>query len=297
MVGALIGKRPIPAGLWGELGKEERRELLERSGAVATWTHAAAEIRAHLLEGAADILRRQAARVGVEGKDAEQLEKYLLEACEARDLLPLVLEAAPDEATFEEVYGTLSLIQVRGLPSGWDEWAPGDWRLAIRVLVELRRRPDAPALVPPATREESLKLARRGLLVRGIADALGRSFANRGRGYQESLVDIERQQDAEATDPGGLREIYGILFRLDEQIGLHFYRPGLLQPTKAALPSREAPVPEGHRALFEKAKVGDDAGRVVREILEHLGKGVWDESEAAAVLLGEIGRRAAEAAR
>ena len=221
---------------------------------------------------------------------------------EVREDLSWVLQAGPDEETFEEVYGTLRSLRSRGWLPAWNSWCEEDWRTAVALLVQVRRRPDAPAMKVPATREEALALACRGPIVRGIADALGRVFANRGRGFQEALRHLQKEQRAERRECGALREVYDVVFRLDEEIGLHFYRPALLQPTKATVPTREAPVPERHRALFEAVKAGDtgDPGlRVVREILENLGETGWGkgEADAAAVLLRAIGTRVADGAR
>ncbi|HLF93832.1 MAG TPA: hypothetical protein VJB14_10225, partial [Planctomycetota bacterium] len=245
VVEGAIAKRPIPRDVWEEV---EARPLKFRNPGDRVRVHTDREILAELELAARIILRRQSRVVGIQGLDQGEHERGggLEALMETRDLLPWVLQAGPDEETFEEVYGTLQLVRFKGWLPDWASWCEEDWRIAVTLLVQVRRRPDAPAMKAPATREEALALACRGPIVRGIADALGRVFANRGRGYEEALSPVEKQQGVEYREFGALREVYGVVFRLDEQIGLHFYRPALLQPAKAALPVREAPVPDRH---------------------------------------------------
>ncbi len=294
-----IGKRPIPRELWKEI---DGRPGKFRNPGDRIRVHTGREILDHLERAALTILRGQARVFGVKGLELES-RGGLSEAPEyGRDFLPLVLRAGPDEETFEEVYGTLQSVRSYCWLPDWNAWCEEDWRTAVALLVQVRRRPAAPAMKPSATREEALALACRGPIIRGIADALGRVFANRGRGYEEARRSLQRAPCPKDREYGALHEVYDVVFRLDEEIGLHFYRPALLQAAKPALPTREAPVPERHRALFEAVKAGDigEPGlRVVREILESLGEAEWgkDEAEAAAVVLRAIGTRAADGVR
>lgn len=299
VVEAAIAKRPIPRELWDEISARQEK-FRNRGDRVRL--HTGREILAELERAARTILRGQSRVIGVEGVERDYRGGLSEASAFDRDFLPLVLRAGPDEETFEEVYGTLVSVRSQCWLPDWNDWCEEDWRTATALLVQVRRRPDAPAMKVPATREEARALASRGPIVRGIADALGRVFSNRGRGVQEALMKMEQEEQSRDREFGALREVYAVLLKLDEQIGVHFYRPELLQAAKPALPVREAPVPDRHRALFEAVRSrdpGDGGLRVVREILENLGELGWKEGEAetAAVLLRAIGTRAADGAR
>lgn len=299
VIDATIWKRPIPKELWDEICGDEG-ELVELNGCIQERPHSPLEILHELNAQAAVMLRHLIDRVGLDAQVEVSRRRERGEAHEAayRYLLPLLLKAEPDSECFEEIYGTIALLEQEHHSPFGEDWSREDRATAIRLLVDLRRRPGAPPLVPPKTREEALDLARRGPIVRGIADALGRSFANRGRGFQKMQQELEKvERDGDFFAHQELRLMYDRLFCLDREIGRHFYNPDLLGPAKAALPARHAPVPEKHEPLFEKicaVPATDGALRVVREILD---AGVeLPATDDTAGLLREIGRRVDHAA-
>lgn len=299
VIEAAIWKRPLPREVWTEISLLEGEKFRSRSDRVRR--HTEAEILTELSRSARGMLRSLSRRVGVEGFDPEQVGGGLQKEIRERDFLSFVLEAEPDAETFEEVYGTLQSVHLRGWLPDWERWCEEDWRIAMAILVQIRRRPEAPVMKRPGTREQALELALRGPIVRGMADALGRAFSNRGRGYQESLSEKVLKETPEHRELAVLREVYGILLELDGEIGRHFYTPGLLVPARAAIPEREAPVPDRHRALFDKVREIETSAaalRVVREILENLGEveGSKGGTGTAAALLREVGVRVAAGA-
>lgn len=295
VIEAAIWKRPIPKDLGEEIG-EPVEELREISRAIREQPHSPLDILRELNDQAADILRFQVAKVGIAGADHELLVIRLQRAGRSGNLIPNLIAARADAESFEEIYGTLYSLEREGVFTGCDEWSWTDWQQAVGFLVDLRRRPGAPPLAAPKTVEEALALARRGPIVRGMADALGRAFANRGRGVQ-MLQDLEKVEKSRLNVWPTFFRVYDRLLDLDQQIGLQFYRPDLLAPARAAIPSRHAPVPEKHEPLFGRVcavPATDGALRVVREILD-AGAAIEDSPEVAE-LLREIGRRVDQAA-
>lgn len=296
---AVVGKRPIPKELWQEVDGKLRearvqRELLPK--------HTLDELLTDLDEGSEQILLTLVWKVGVQGMDPKGYGGGLERSTRSRDYLSPILAAEPDAETFDELYGTLLSLQDQSLLPEWDQWSAEDTRLAIRILVFLRRRPDAPVFSPPTSAEDAVKFACRGPMLRGMADALGRAFANRDRrerDWQKQLVKVE----ANEQDPfGELRKVYRILIRLDRDIGDRFFAPDLLLPARARIPDRSAPIPDLHRGLFDRvrsAPVDDGALRVIRDVLANTEGLIFSEDslDPAAALLRALGDQVAQASR
>lgn len=295
LIDGVIWKRPIPKDLWEELG-DPVVELREISRAIQERPHSPLDILRELNDQAAGGLRIQAEKVGIQGADPELLSSRSQVAGRVGDLIAPLIAAHADAESFEEIYGTLFVLEREGVFFGCDQWGWADRRQAVGFLVDLRRRQGAPPLAPPRTVEEALALARRGPILRGMADGLGRAFANRGRGLQ-MLQELEKVEKRRLNLWPAFFRVYDRLLALDQQIGLQFYHPDLLAPAHAAIPSRHAPVPEKHEDLFGRVCAvpeTDGALRVVREIL-CAGLTIEDSSETAE-LLREIGRRVDRAA-
>jgi hypothetical protein len=296
VIDAVVWKRPLPAALWLELAAEktELRELEDPR------PHAPAEILAKLRECAAQILRQLVWEVGVEGMDPELSGGGMQGAVVFHDFLPVVLQAEPDPVSFEEVYGTLMSLQFEWRPPLWNYWDPEDLQTAVRILVQIRRRTDREPVSPALSRDEALKLASRGPLVRGIADAVGRSIANRRQVARHSSQDLmEGKTDAE---PSGLRDVYDVLIWLNVEIGHRYCSMDLLRPAQREIPEGVLPVADRNRGLFDLARSpesGDAVERVVRDLLHNCHFTNWKPEQlgTAAGLLRAIGTRLVEESR
>ncbi len=295
VVEAVVWKRPIPADLGRELlrerpGHEALREVERQRD------HSGLEILAGLRDAAWEILRDQLERVGMEGAQVEMSAKR---ACQATgvDVLPLVRRAEPDATSFEEVYGTLMLLEGEVSFHAMETWSLDDWALAVKLLVQMRRRPGAPPLGALASREEILELACRGPLVRGIADALGRAFTN------QVLLKMELAWSQKQEAVGGadeIRGVYGVLFQMDRWIGRTYYQPGLLDAARPGLPRAPAAVPAPRLALFDLVNAeGEAARRVAAEVLSRPEDPPFHlrDHETAARLLRAVASFTAAAAR
>ncbi len=296
VIEAVIWKRPIPLELWEELVRDQ--SLRERR----IRPFRTAELLAQLEDDAAQALRRLVWQVGVAEGNLELHGGGMEQLQEIVDFLPLVLRAEPDEISFEEVYGTLLRLQSDHLLFSWNGLEPGDLETPIRLLVQIRRHPELPPIQPATSLREALSLASRGPIVRGIADALGRSYSNRATGGLATLQDSLKSERERVDDPTGMREIYGFLLRMEEDFALTHFQSILLAPAKPGVPDRSAPLPERYRDLFARVSaepISDPAKRVVLDLLEDLAKTGWEEEGhgMAAPLLRAIGTRVAEAAR
>lgn len=294
VIDAVIWKRAIPKEVWLEMDRTQREPHAQRD----TPPHTADEILVELEWGAFQALRQLAWRVGVDGPDLELNGGGLEPLIVAHDFLPLVLRAEPDEVSFEEVYGTLLSLEVHVSLPDWERWAPEDLQTAVRLLVQIRRRATLPPFEPPKTGAQALKLACQGPIARGIADALGRAFTNRGR-VKGHLQDAAWTLPFKKGDAVSVRDIYEYLILLDRSIGHAYYHPELLVPARATTPRGLAPIPDRHRGIYHRVisePAGDKTERVVRDILERLGE-AGDDRDTIAVLLRSIADRVAETER
>ncbi len=264
VVEAVVWKRPLPADLGRELLREQPAHEALRE-VERQRDHSGPEILAGLREAAWEILRDRLDRVGVEGAQVEISRAK--RSCQATgvDILPLLRRAEPDATSFEEVYGTWMLLEGEVSFHAMETWSLDDWALAVQLLVQMRRRPGAPSLGALASREEILESACRGPLVRGIADALGRAFANRVPVRME-LAWSQKQDAVGGADE--VRAVYGVLVQMDRWIGRTYYDPDLLAATRPGLPRALAAVPAPRLALFDLVNAeGEAARRVAAEVL------------------------------
>jgi hypothetical protein len=294
VIDAVIWKRAIPKEVWLEIDRAQREAHLQRDPPP----HTADEILAELEWSTVPALRRLAWQVGIDGLDTEMNGGGMEPLIVAHDFLPLLLRAEADEVSFEEVYGTLLSLEFHVSLPDWERWASDELQTAVRLLVQIRRRATPPPFEPPKTCSQALKLACQGPIARGIADALGRAFANRGR-FKEHLQDPAWRLPFRKGNAVTVRDIYEYLILLDRSIGPANYGPELLLPAGPTTPRGLAAVPDRHRGLYHRAisePANDKTQRVVRDILERLGE-AGDDLNTIAILLRSIADRVVETER
>jgi hypothetical protein len=299
LVEAVVAKRPIPAKVWEEIGGDTEAQELRLQVEVLKEDHSIPWLLETLLETGVEGIRWSACRVGIDGKCVQILRarlEYAVERRASEDLMNALVRAGAGEEAFEEVYATFLQLRKQGLIQKLGACSKSDWEKMALFLAHLRKRPGQKAAAPPKTREEAVRRVLRGPWVRGIADALGRAFANDGgieAPHSASRPPNDRIRILCTGTWGELKAVYDTLHELECNLGGVYYQSSLLRASDTALPPGEGkPLP---KELLERlGEIDDDQRRVLEEVIPHLGGRLDD---LALKLLLEVARQVAQNAK
>jgi hypothetical protein len=243
IIDALIAKQPIPPALWKVFGREEQEAEALRPDFGPPGPREGAWILARLKEDGARAFNTLARIYGVAGRKPERHawkdENFGLHALPG-GLATRLLEIGVDETTFDELYGTILMMNEHNWALWFHSLNGEGWEVVLQILVHLRKKDGAKPMAPPVGREEAWRLASRGPWIRGIASALGRAFAaeKEGKVIRCGGQRLECIPVLKADPPSTweLAEIYRRMVRIDRKIGLEYFSPEFLAIRRARLP-------------------------------------------------------------